>query len=312
METFFDSWTPPSSVTAHNGEALNPQQVFFHKPPSEIGAVTTAYTGFLTGKRPQPARQVLLAAVCAVAFAALGYFLVGLAFEGDPQRNQYAALTCLGCGALTFVIAYFCFGFKQVCSYVGERGVARFTIKKSLEAPAKAEIFLFERAANLLTGSTRQFVNGVYAGTSYKFKWTDENGGKVFEFNGRYHSKEGKPKIKDPYWLASSAEMAWTRYKVDWLRKVVETNGYAPFTYSGKNEVRVGPGFLEFVVKGQTHRITVPEIKHIKLAGGHFNIQHQEARWFRGAGKFSFPYASLTNARLFLHAMDKLVGYRFG
>lgn len=45
---------------------------------------------------------------------------------------------------------------------------------------------------------------------------------------------------------------------------------------------------------------------------GQFHIHHKDARWFSSKGKFNFSYATMANARLFLLAMEKLTGYRFG
>jgi len=232
--------------------------------------------------------------------------------NGNAREVGYFILESLLIGAGFFGVFNYVFSFRHECSFVGTHGVARFKLKKSLNAKPTVEILLFEKAADLRTGSTRHFVNGIYSGTSYFHTWTDKADRKRFGFKGKYHSREGTPKVDDPYWLAASAERAWTQYKVAEFEHHLEKTGYVSFTYGGGNEVRVGPGFFEFVVKGQPNHIAVEDIKHIQLINGQFYIQHKEARWFSGKGKFNFPYETLTNAQAFLYVMGKLTGYRFG
>ena len=76
--------------------------------------------------------------------------------------------------------------------------------------------------------------------------------------------------------------------------------------------VRIGSGFLEFVLKnGSTQRVEVADMKNISLGGGTFQFLHKDSRWWSGKGKYAFSYAQLPNAKLFLLCLDRLVGIRW-
>jgi hypothetical protein len=53
-------------------------------------------------------------------------------------------------------------------------------------------------------------------------------------------------------------------------------------------------------------------LRLLNLSQGRFHITHKDAGWFSRKGKFSFSYSTMANARLFLLAIDKLMGIRFG
>ncbi len=143
------------------------------------------------------------------------------------------------------------------------------------------------------------------------FTWTDAAGTKVFKHSGQYRSKQGTPKKDDKFWFGRSAEAAWNNRQIAGLQRELEQNGYCQFNLGGKDFVRVGPGFFEFGMKGEVARIHAEEIKSLNLADGRFTIHHKDAKWFSSKGKFSFPYATMANAQLFLIAMEKLAGFQF-
>jgi hypothetical protein len=65
-------------------------------------------------------------------------------------------------------------------------------------------------------------------------------------------------------------------------------------------------------MRGETARFAAEDIKSLSLDQGFFRVVHHDAKWYSRAGKFSFEYGSIANARLFLIALEKLMGYQFG
>jgi hypothetical protein len=303
------AWKPPADVVHHNAQPLPPGLEFFQTPPAEIGTLITAHCTLREGKQPFPLIARLLLIVLLPAAALFGADV----WAQQAGRNGRDLILVLGLilAALAAILAWYFTRFAHVCSYVGEQGVARFTLARFRGNTPKQQLFLFKDAAELRTGQTRQYVNGVYSGTNYHFVWTDDAGKTVFKLKGRYSSKDGTPKQKDPFWLAA-AERAWSVFEVDRMAKQLEAVGYVHFNLGGANFVRVGHGFFEFGTKGEVARINADEIKSLSLKDGQFSVHHKDAKWFSRKGKFNFPYAQMANARLFLLAIEKLLGYRFG
>jgi hypothetical protein len=302
-------WKPPADVLGHNGEQLNQVLEFFQPAPPDIGKVLTAGSTLKEAKEPFPMFARLLLVIGLPV--AIGFTAYALSSKSTRNGGDIIIILGLILGVASPFVAWWATRFRHTCSFVGEKGVARYTLKGYRGNTPAQEIFLFENALELRTGQTRQFVNGVYSGTDYHYKWSDETGRTVFKLSGRYHSKEGNPRQGDPYWLAAAAERAWSMFEVDRMQQQLERNGYVHFNLGGSNFVRVGPGFFEFSMKGEVARITTDEIKKLTLDQGHFHIHHKDAKWFSRKGKFDFPYAQMANARLFLFAIEKLCGYRF-
>ena len=305
------SWVPPQDVKEHSDAPIPPDADFFAAPPAEIGKVQSAQTSLKHGKSPwaMPMRFALAATVGAVLGGGLYYVLTNAARRpSDPEWFMLAGLVF----ALGFTVAWLSTGFKQTCSYVGEEGVARYTAKGSRENLAKLEYLHFADAAEVRTAQTRHYYNGVYTGTSYAFTWTDPAGRRLLKLSGQHRGKKGRPKPSDPFHFAEAAEIAWSTYLLGTLDAQLAAQGYLQFNIKPGQFVRVGRGFFEFCLRDEVQKITREEIKSVNLSSGHFHIATKDAKWFGRSGKFSFNYANMANARLFLLAMDKLVGYRFG
>jgi hypothetical protein len=87
------------------------------------------------------------------------------------------------------------------------------------------------------------------------------------------------------------------------------TLGYIQFRVDKRRFVRVGQGFLEFYFGDQPERVTQEDIASVSLSSGQFSFKHKDARWYSRAGKYSFPYGSMANGKVFFLAPDKLMGY---
>ena len=207
-------------------------------------------------------------------------------------------------------LAWYATRFNHHVSFVGKLGLARCRLKGSRENPPTAELFLFPTATDLRTSETRMYHNGIYSGTTYNYSWSTPGGANVFTLKGQYRSQEGTPPTTNEYWLAKAGEIAWCEYLFDKTAEELEAKGFIQFPLTKQDFVRVGPGFLEFGMKGEVARVTPDQIASLNLSNGQFSIKAHDAGWFGSKGKFSFSYGSMANARLFLFALDRLFGYQ--
>jgi hypothetical protein len=139
----------------------------------------------------------------------------------------------------------------------------------------------------------------------------DDRGHDALKLSGQYSSQKGTPKGKDPYHFASGGEIAWSEFLLDALQTELERNGFVEFRVNKNDAVRVGPGFMEFLFGGKQERVEGEALKHISISGGQFSFKTGDAKWYSGKGKFSFSYANMSNARLFLVVLNSLLGVTF-
>ena len=309
------TWTPGPDVVDHSGQPPIAGRTFVRPPPPEIGRVRSARSTLKDGEDAMaPALRWGLAGVLGAIFPALvvaGEMMPPL--RGDSAgESVLMLLTGAVLGLVLFAGTLYLTRFRRACTYVGDAGVARYTVAGSRDAAPRAEVFRFAAASELRARQTRQYLNGIYTRTDYDYAWTDSAGRKVFALAGYYSSAEGRPKPAADFWLARSAEAAWNTHRLAWVADQVATVGYAQFNLTGGDFVRVGPGFFEFGRKGEVARIDVADIKSLTLNLGEFDVHHKDARWFSRKGKYSFEYGTMANAELFLLAMARLTGYRFG
>jgi len=305
-------WQPQGEVYTHDGEPIPGEMDFFAPPPPQIGEVRSAYSTAVLGKEPMSggARLGLTLGLMFATVAAL--WLLGLMIFNNAGEAAVLGIgvggpVSLGVGLFVWLMTR----YKARCDYVGGLGMARYTAKRSRDQVAKEELFTFDQAVDLFTAETRNFYNGVYTGTSYDFRWCDENGKNAFRCKGTYHSKEGTPKSKDPYWFAKSGELAWNAFLIEAMADELDRDGSVLFKVNKRDWVRVGPGFFIFCFKGDEQRIDVDQIADLQINQGTFLIKTPDARWFSGKGKFGFQYGQMANAQLFLHCLEHLCGYRF-
>ncbi|MEX2212971.1 MAG: hypothetical protein WD768_02510 [Phycisphaeraceae bacterium] len=304
------SWIPGEEVCHHNGEAVWRHVVYFEPPPAEIGPVLAAASTLPPGKKPaSPAKRFAWSLGVFLAIM-LPMELMVIAKVTGPDKSVIRIVSGLFALAISGVVLA-AMSFKHVCTYVGELGIARFTIRGSLDNEPMREVFEFKDAGDLKTGQTRQFVNGIYSGTDFHHTWYDYEGRKVFAFKGRFHSKDGVPKAKDNYWFARASELAWNAFISEAMQSELDELGFVQFNVNKNDWVRVGSGFMEFNFGGQSNRVTVEDIKTLSIDQGTFTILTHDAGWFSNKGKFRFDYSRIANAQMFLVALEKLLGYQF-
>ena len=295
-------WTPPPEVTNHNGEPIPPGLSFFAAPPEEIGPIITAFSTRKAGQRPMAKVSRLLLTIAVGSGVGIGLSL----FKVDGVWQVLAGLIAAGlCWLMT--------GFKKLATYVGEHGVARLTVKNRLDRVSRSEVLRFEDADALRTSQTRQYVNGIYNGTTYKFVWTDAADKHEFRLAGTYKGEKKPPKPKDPFHFAQSAETAWSVHRFDRAKAELEARGCIRFPIAGTDWVEVGPGYFEFHRKGTQERWSAEEIGDASIAGGVFKIKRVDAQegWFSKKGVYQFPYQQMANARLFLLTFQHFLNYQF-
>ena len=308
------AWRPAAGVVAHDGSALTGLEDFFSPPPATIGEVISCYSTLKSGRsHMSAAMRVLLCGGVGLVVAVL-VMLLFHSTGGDRDR-LVAVLVSFGLGLVAGLIAYVVTRFKHFTTYVGSKGIAQYMCRGSRDDVVEKTNFTFAAADELRTGQTRMYHNGVYTGTTYEFKWNDANGKVICTIKGQYHNKKGTPKTADLFNWAKSAELAWSHFILDRAQEELEKQGAITFRLDGGNFVRLGPGFMDLHQKGKDVRLSKAELANIKLGDGMFTVQQVGASkgflGIGGAGYFSFNYSKMANARVFLIALDRLLGLRF-
>ena len=300
-------WQPTEGVTTHSGQAIPADTDFFEAPHPSIGTVITAESTLKASERPMPnSRRIQFVAFGAAAAAVLVY---GFFSVVQVEFTVLPLIILALLAAIAGIIIYYLTRFRHRCSYVGDRGIVEYKLTGSRSGKANSEMFIFADTADLFTATTRTYYNGIYTGTNFQFRWADKNS-QSHTVKGMYRSQEGWPKDGDRWHYANSAEAAWSNYRLKTLGTDLERLGYVEFPLSGNPKaVRIGSGFMEFLLKDDsTQRVDVKDMKQISLGQGFFKFAHQDARWWSGKGKFSFSYAGLPNAKLFLLCLKQLTG----
>jgi hypothetical protein len=305
-KTLGSTWIPAEGITRHAGSPIPPDLDFFVAPPAEIGKVVSADSTLTVSTHPLPlGKRFFRSFLVGVGFACLIWLILNFFIKIQSD------LTVLGVGTIATVWAYFTFNvFDHKCSYVGEQGIVEYSIRNSRLAQPQVRLMCFKDAANLYTSRIIRYRNYSYRGTSYTYAW-QMIGKKAYQLSGSYYKERGWPDDKDYWHFANSAEASWTSYLLQGVNQQLQRLGYIEFPMQGNPKaVRVGNGFLEFVLKDDsTQRVAVADMKDTdKLQSGIFRFTHKDARWWSGKGKYEFNYSNLPNANLFLLCLRQLTG----
>ena len=309
-------WEPPQDaeprVTTHAGEALSPSFLYLAAPPMEIGSVRSAFSSIHIEKGIET--QVMRRIGGIIGGIVLGAGIVwvigakiGLWFFSDVPMTPLI----IG-GLIGSVVGFFSSKPKYYTSYVGENGLASFQYGNRRSPIAKAEVFPFERGAVLHTEQTRRYTNGVYNGTTYKYTWKDAANKTIHTISGQHNSKEGTPPATDPYYFALAAEQAWNYYRFPQYLEKLRQGQSVVFPVQGKGAVLISPQGLQLQFGGKNEVISMEEIGNLSINKGQVTITRTGAKkGVMGIGKegiYTFPYASLGNASLFLAFLSKVIG----
>jgi hypothetical protein len=290
------SWQPDADITTHAGSPLTIDADFFTPPPAAIGEVISAATTLPKSTQPMPD---------ATRWAIIAGGGVGLAIVFQLLFSN--PLVSLSIGGVAAATAWFFTRFHYNCSYVGTKGLVKYSLTGSRMAMPKENILLFADAHSLYTSTTRNYTNGIYTGTNYSYRWT-KNSGSQHAITGTHRGENNAPKENDQWHFANVAESAWTSHLLQTLDAKLAEHGYIEFPLTvGLQAVRVGEGFLEFVTKKDgPQRVRREDMRDILLGSGTFQFKHQDSHWWSGKGKFSFDYGNIPNARIFLICLKEL------
>lgn len=289
-------WEPPDDLKDHRDGAIPHDAEFFHPPPKEIGPLASAYSSLKFKNQPKPLGvRLIIAAVGGAVGAGIG-FAISLA-----AGEIWAVIWMVLFPVLGFLIGFLATGFNHTCTYVGQFGIAKYACSNSRDN-VKEDVFLFQNAAEVRTGLTAHYTNGVYQRTEYYFNWTDEHGKTVYKISGSHRSKDDTPPAGDLYNWGVAAEIAWSQFLLEDATAELKDRGVYEFGLGGSDFVRIGPGWVEFNLRGQTYHCTQEELATSSIANGQLTIKRRDAKegWFSSKGVFKFPYREIGNARLFM------------
>jgi len=303
----------PDQVPDHSGQPRRVPVEFFAPPPPEIGTLVSADSTLAKGRTPMsPATRWLIAAIVGGVPLLLMLWLASTMTRSAKADRTFVRVVGVVVGLGLFLLVMLLTRFKAVCTYVGEKGAARFSVKGSPSARPRYELLVFSQASEVHTKQTRVIRNGSYSGTFYDYWWAGPQGRMLFRLNGRHTGNQGPPRQGDPWHFAHAAEVGFTSQYLDTVQQQLQTEGSIPFRVDHARWLRVGPGFLEFHFGGEPARVNRDDIASVSLDNGQFSFKHKDAKWYSSQGKYSFAYGQMANAKVFLLALDKLLGYRWG
>jgi hypothetical protein len=301
-------------TTNHKGGKLSSEADFFAPPPLDIGKVMTANTTLKLSDKPlDRSARYWRAGPTGFMVCLIG---VAIVYFAEVQAMGWRVVWIGAVPLVATLMAWRATVFEHSVSYVGNKGVAKIKCRHKRDWIVSVDLFLFADATELRTAQTRHYLNFSYTNTTYHFTWANDKGQKVFSLPGSHPNENGNPeRDDDPFWFAHSAETMWSWHLLDRAQAQLNANGYIHFRLSGTDYVRLGHGLMFLRVGGKDATISAEEMGGIWLRGGQFTVRHRDAKsGFFGIGRsgvFTFPYASMANARLFFLALEKLMGYKF-
>lgn len=295
----------------HSGAPVPENVCFFAPPPLEIGTVLTAYTTMKAGaKHPSAIARasyvILWGAICGTLL-----FIFGAYYMHSPKW------LCITMAIVGFAIGAFLdslgIGIRS-CSYVGEKGVVEFSSSEGPEKPALPTLFLFEKAADLRTKIADSSGSRGYLNTEFAFDWTDENGRSVRKFSGTFWSKEHTPNADSPYYIARSAEEAWTQRLFPSTLASIERGETKRFNLTGGNFVELSRDNLDISMWGKKERVILDDLEGIGIEAGIVKFKQTDAVRatlpFGKTGIYQFNYSDLANAKIFFLLVERLADRR--
>jgi len=320
-------WTPPSPLSGHQGDRLDPKCDFFVVPPREIGAVRSAHSSLKKGKggKSTPAR-----------IAKMGvWFIVGLFFAQmfDSYVHLWAVVAPLThtpwtfwpvlVAALPAFISWRSTRLTGVCNFVGAEGCAEFVCRGKRENIVDKSVFLFRDAWAISIwmghsgGSTRDATTPVY------FDWYAHPAStekRVFTLVGHRPADFRTRPADNSYPFARAVECAWYDYLTPRVDEEIAQKGCISFYEGGgirKRWVRLGRHFIETAYvevedKEFNKRLQASEVRTVTVAHGILKIMYKsENEIAKALGETSesldISYKNIYNGRLFLHAFEKLL-----
>ena len=137
--------------------------------------------------------------------------------------------------------------------FVGSHGYAEFTFSGSRDNITNKVVHTFDESDLLVHGETRNFTNGIYTGTSYKFAflYSDPAGvmKELYGLSSQYNHKNGGPNTGDmhyDFWY--TVEQCYTSYILEKYLKQLASEGQVTFQVVKKESIMKGTYVLSPVL----------------------------------------------------------------
>jgi hypothetical protein len=319
-----DAWTPPSTVTGHQGDKLDRESDFFVRPPREIGAVKSAYTSLKMGAGGKPP---LARIRTAAAWFGAGYVLavcLDLFFNFFTRvadaTHTFPWLWYGVLGALASFYGWYKTRLEGICNFVGAEGCAQFACRGKRENLTGKSIFLFQDAWALHRWTGGHGGSGRESYTSYYFDWHEHPPDikkLVYSLVGK---RSGNMQRDYSYRFALAVEAAWYDYLSPKVDAEIAQKGCLCFYESGlfKRWVRLGREFVEIEYeeeedKGRNERLEAKEFRSVTTSQRALTIAYEfNNPYAKELGEttkpYEFHYGNIYNGRHFLYAFEKLLG----
>ena len=310
-------WRENKEVISHVGKPLAKDRIFFAVPSKAIGEIISYYSSMKKNEYPNPQKQLGCVSALVVVFAALALWASFSLYVKGVEFIILMVIAVFSALAMGLLITQ----YKRVCSFVGEKGFVEYMCKDKIDKVQLTRSLLFAEAKELRVSLKEIYMNGVYSRTEYKYTWSNDNDFVVCRLQGSYGKDYDERSVLNAlheenffsYNFAVSAEHAWTAHLFIEKEQEIKKWGYVHFPLTKNNWVRVGLNYLEFCFKGQKAFCESDDIESISVHQGVFTITRRDAEigWFSSSGQFKFVYKDMANSQLFLHCLDKLVGFSF-
>ncbi len=284
---------------------------FFAPPPMQIGQVISGQTTLFQGKDAATTTRRLVSMIFySLICLAIAAFIIYM-FEISSKIAAFYIVIIISLGVGVLFGAYRT-EFRHNCSYVGEKGVAEYWLKKNRYNQPTEKIFEFANANAMYVEKTQNFTNGVYTGTNYKYRWVDQYGNDAYMLQGLYQNKNAEPKnLSDVYYFATSAANSWNHYKLVRYIDIINQDSSVIFNVK-KMKIEMGLNMMNIYESGNKLAWNISDIDSVQVSEGWvtiFNSKYQELGWFSktfGKGKITFLYSEMPNANLFLLLFESL------
>jgi hypothetical protein len=298
----------------HTGAALEDDREFSEQAPSEIGRVLSAFSTMRRGDSPKFVKTSITMAQILCLPLILGSVLLWAFGQrlGDDALFAFFGLVIFGGGAAIYGLIQ---RRPHECSYVGERGLARFSSRpqKSDRPQFTHGAYAFERFRVLYVEIGTQSYNGAYAGTTVSFLWRDGDGKLVFRSDASYLSLKDTPNRDNALHFGRAAEKAWTEWVLAKHREEFESSGKTGFPIETGGGIFVSRhGITVRQGKNETE-LSRDSIKGISVQSGQlcFHRDGEKGGLF-GKGPLTVSYAQVGNAQAFLRLASDVLNIRVG